>query len=77
MARLFFLFVLLALVGVVVVLACQNAGPVNVQFLGWEGSAALSAVGGAVYLLGVLSGGALVALFRAHHRLTAERGNGR
>jgi hypothetical protein len=72
-ARLFSV-VLLALVGAVVAFAYQNRGAVDVQFLNWGASVPLAGLAGAAYGLGMLSGWAVVGLFRrSWRRLTEER----
>jgi uncharacterized integral membrane protein len=74
MMRFLSFLVLLALVGVVVVFAYQNRGAADVQFLSWGVSAPLAAVVGAAYGLGMVSGWAVVGLFRrSWRRLTEER----
>jgi uncharacterized integral membrane protein len=72
MARLFYFVVLLVLVGAVAVFAYQNAGPVDVRFVAWGGSAPVAAVAGAAYLLGMLSGWTVLGLFRRSWRHATE-----
>jgi lipopolysaccharide assembly protein A len=73
-ARLFYLLVLVVLVGAVAVFAYQNAGPADLRFLNWTASAPVAAVAGAAYLLGMLSGWTVVGIFRRSvSRVTAER----
>ncbi len=72
MIRLFSLLVLLALAAAVGTFAYQNAGAVDVQFLTWGRSAPLAAVVGAGYVLGMLSGWAVVGVFRSSLRRVAE-----
>jgi predicted nucleotidyltransferase len=74
MMRFFSFLVLLALVGAVGVFVYQNRGAADVQFLAWAVTAPLAAVVGAAYGLGMVSGWAVVGLFRrSWRRLTEER----
>jgi lipopolysaccharide assembly protein A len=73
MARLFSLVVLLALAGAIAAFAYQNRGAVDVQFLNWGAALPLAGLAGVAYGLGMVSGWAVVGLFRrSWRRLTAE-----
>jgi len=72
MVRILSLLVLLALAAAVAIFAYQNAATVDVQFLTWGRNAPLAAVVGAAYLLGMLSGWAVVGIFRRSLRRVSE-----
>ncbi|HBI45242.1 MAG TPA: DUF1049 domain-containing protein [Planctomycetales bacterium] len=76
MARLFYLVVLVILVGAIGIFAYNNSEAVDVHFLQWGMSTTLAAVAGAGYLLGMLSGWTVVGLFRRSlNRVTESRNN--
>ncbi len=72
MIRLFSLLILLALAAAVGIFVYQNAGAVDVQFLSWGRSAPVAAVVGIAYGLGMLSGWAVVGIFRRSLRRVTE-----
>jgi len=72
MIRFLSLIVLLVLAAAVAVFAYQNAVAVDVQFLTWGRTFPLAAVVGAAYVLGMLSGWAVVGVFRRSLRRVTE-----
>jgi uncharacterized integral membrane protein len=62
--RVFYLLILILLVGAIGVFAYQNAEAVSVQFLNWAVSTPIAAVAGAAYLLGMVSGWTILGIFR-------------
>jgi uncharacterized integral membrane protein len=62
--RVFYLLILILLVGAIGVFAYQNAEAVSVQFLNWAVFTPVAAVAGAAYLIGMVSGWTVVGIFR-------------
>jgi lipopolysaccharide assembly protein A len=73
--RAIYAILLLIFVAAVVVFALQNMEPVTIKYLDRSESFALSAVIGAVYVLGMLTGWTIVGIVkRSFQRVTERRG---
>jgi hypothetical protein len=62
--RALYLLFLVAFAGAVAAFAYFNRGEVEIRFLHWSVTTSLAALAGAAYLLGMLSGWAVVGLLR-------------
>jgi putative membrane protein len=72
--RVFYFLILVLILGAVVLFAVQNQQDVTLTFLNVGLTASVALVIGAVYLLGMLSGGTLLGLVRRSlHRATESR----
>ena len=73
MARFFSFVVLVILAAAIAAFAYQNRAAVDVQFLNWGLVLPLAGLAGTAYGLGMVSGWAVVGIFRrSWRRLTAE-----
>jgi len=62
--KVIYLLFLLAFLAVLGIFAYYNRGETTVQFLEWSWTAPLALIAGAIYLLGMLSGGTLFGLLK-------------
>ncbi len=72
MIRLFSLLILLVLAGAVGIFVYQNNGALVVHYWTWDASTTVAAAVGAAYGLGMLSGWAVVGIFRRSLRSVTE-----
>lgn len=70
--RFFQVVLLLAFLAAIAIFAVQNNSVISVQFLGWGFSTPLPALIVGVYVLGMLSGGAVFGFLRRSIRRASE-----
>jgi putative membrane protein len=71
--RIVYIVLFIVFVGAILIFAFQNLQAVTVSFLGLSVSAPLAVVVLAVYLLGMVSGGAVMSFLRRSIRAVATR----
>jgi putative membrane protein len=72
--RIFYLVLLILLVGVTVIFALQNLQTITVSFFNWSVTLPIAVVVGGAYALGMASGGSVLAFLRwTLHRAKKNR----